>query len=106
MKGLPAKALLLMDNASSHPSIEELCSQDGLIKTMFLPTNTTSLIQPMDQGVLYNLKRRYKRHLLEKMILYETIDGLLYDQFAKNVNIKDCIHSVANAWEQIQSISL
>ena len=40
------------------------------------------------------------------MILYETIDGLPYDQFAKNLNIKDCIYSVANAWEQIQSISL
>ena len=60
----------------------------------------------MDQGVLYNLKRRYKRNLLEKMILYETIDGLPYDQFAKNLNIKDCIYSVANAWEQIQCISL
>ena len=73
---------------------------------MFLPANTTSLIQPMDQGVLYNLKRRYKRNLLEKMILYETIDSLPYDQFAKNLNIKDCIYSVANAWEQIQSSSL
>ena len=60
----------------------------------------------MDQGVLYNLKRRYKRNLLEKMILYETIDGLPYDQFAKNLNIKDYIYSVGNAWEQIQSISL
>ena len=73
---------------------------------MFLPANTTSLIQPMDQGVLYNLKRRYKRNLLEKIILYETIDGLPYDQFAKILNIKDCIYSVANAWEQIQCISL
>ena len=40
------------------------------------------------------------------MILYETIDGLPYNQFAKNPNIKDCIYSVANAWEQIQSILL
>ena len=104
-KGLPAKALLLMDNAPSHPSTEELCSRDGLIKTMFLPANTTSLIQPMDQGVLYNLKRRYKRNSLE-MILYETIDGQPYDQLAKNLNIKDCIYLVANAWEQIQCISL
>ena len=95
-----------MDNAPAHPSTEELCSQDGLIKTMFLPANTTSLIQPMDQGVLYNLKRRYKRNLLEKMKLYETTDGLPYDQFAKALNIKDCVYSVVNAWEQIQSSSL
>ena len=40
------------------------------------------------------------------MILYETIDGLPYDQFVKNLNIKVCIYPVANAWEQIQSSSL
>ena len=40
------------------------------------------------------------------MILYETIDGLPYDQFAKNLNIEDCLYSVANAWEQVQSSSL
>ena len=38
------------------------------------------------------------------MILYETIDGLPYDQFVKNFNIKDCIYSVSNnAWEQVQN---
>ena len=73
---------------------------------MFLPANTTSLIQPMDQGVVYNLKRRYKRNLLEKMIPYETIDGLSYDQFSQHLNIKDCIYSVSNVWEQVQSSSL
>jgi len=92
-----------MDNALYHSSTEELCSQDGLIKTMFFPADTISLIQPMDQGVLYNLKRRYRRNLLEKKILYETIDGVPYDELAKNLNIKGCI---TNAWEQIQSSSL
>ena len=40
------------------------------------------------------------------MILHQTTDGLPYDQFAKYLNIKDCIYSVANVWEQIQSSSL
>ena len=30
------------------------------IKCLFLPPNVTSLIQPMDQGVLENIKRRYE----------------------------------------------
>ena len=72
---------------------------------MFLPANTTILNQPMEQQVWYNLKKGTK-NLLEKMIFYETNDGLPNDQFAKNPNIKDCIYSVANAWEQIQSSSL
>ena len=48
------KALLLIDNCSAHP--DELSSRDGSVKCMFLPPNTTSLIQPMDQGVLQAVK--------------------------------------------------
>ena len=54
-----------MDNAPSHPSIEELCSRDGLIKTMFLPAHTTNLIQPMDQGCCIILKEDTKEICLK-----------------------------------------
>jgi len=46
------KILLLLDNAPAHPSAEVLQFRDGKVKTMFLPLNTTSAIQPMDQGIL------------------------------------------------------
>jgi len=46
-KGLPPKAVLLVDNAPSHPA--DLKSDDGLIVVKFLPPNVTSLIQPMDK---------------------------------------------------------
>jgi len=82
-KGIPVKVLLLIYNAPFHPSIEELSSWDGSIKTMFLPTNTTSMMQPMDQIVLHNLKQRYKRSLLREI---DTIDRQTFDSFAK-----DCI---------------
>ena len=71
-KNLPAKALLVLDNAPSHPSTEHLQSQDGQIDAIFLSPNTTSLLQPMDQGVLENLKRRYRRELLRKLLLADT----------------------------------
>ena len=48
---------LLLDNAPAHPEESVLTSSDKTIKTMFLPPNTTALIQPMDQGVLEALKR-------------------------------------------------
>ena len=60
---LSYKALLLLDNATSHPSSDVLRSSDGNIMAMYLPPNTTSLIQPMDQGVLVTVKRHYKRAL-------------------------------------------
>ena len=55
------KALLLLDNCLAHPSCEELTSDDGQIRAMFLPPNVTSLIQQMDQGVLISIKRHYKK---------------------------------------------
>ena len=48
-KSLPVKALLLLDNASAHPEESVLTNSDKTIKTIFLPPNTTALIQSMDQ---------------------------------------------------------
>ena len=59
-KNLPVKAILLLDNAPSHPSTDVLQSSDKSVTAMYLPANTTSLIQPMDQGVLETIKRHYK----------------------------------------------
>jgi hypothetical protein len=44
--------VLLLDHCPAHPSADVLKSKDGKIKAMFLPTNTTALIQPMDQGII------------------------------------------------------
>ena len=45
---LPPKALLLLNNALSHPYIDVLQSSDKNIGAMYLPANTTFPIQPMD----------------------------------------------------------
>ena len=62
--GLENKAVLVLDNSPAHPDAEYLVSDDGKITALYLPPNVTSLIQPMDQGVLVALKRHYKWKLL------------------------------------------
>ncbi len=69
-KGL---AFLVLDNAPSHPDVQSISSEDGQIKCLYLPPNTTSLIQPMDQGVLEALKRHYK---LLRMLDEERVGSL------------------------------
>ena len=49
---------MLLDNCSAHPEEAELVSEDGQIFAYFIPANVTSLIQPMDQGVLQALKMK------------------------------------------------
>ena len=63
---LPPKAILLMDNASVH--MGDLSSSDPDIKIIFLPCNTTALIQPMDQGVIAAFKKNYRRKLMRKFL--------------------------------------
>lgn len=55
--GKRESTLLLLDNAPTHPSCDILNEKDEFIKVMFLPPNKTSLLQPMDQGVIETLKR-------------------------------------------------
>lgn len=55
-KGLPAKAVLFIDNAPTHPQEDEVKS--GNIFCKFLPPNATSITPSMDQGPIEALKRR------------------------------------------------
>ena len=96
--------LLLLDNVPAHPEAGSLASDDGCIKAMFLPPNTTALIQLMDQGVLEALKRRYRRHLLHNLLL-EDKDGQSVVEYAKSINLKDVVYMVASAWEDIPTLT-
>ena len=50
------KIVLLVDNCPAHSSIDNLASTE----LIFLPPNTASKLQPMDQGVIPSMKAHYK----------------------------------------------
>ena len=43
--------LMFVDNFTAHPPVDKLHA----VKLAFLPPNTTSKLQPMDQGIIYNV---------------------------------------------------
>ena len=51
--------LYVCDNASSHQVREY-----SHIKFLMLPPNATSIMQPLDQGIILSAKRRYRRNWL------------------------------------------
>ncbi|XP_035218679.1 tigger transposable element-derived protein 4-like [Stegodyphus dumicola] len=46
------KVLLLLDNCAAHPHLDCLMN----VQLEFLPPRTTALVQPMDMGIIKNLK--------------------------------------------------
>ena len=58
------KIALMIDNCPAHPTIGNLSNA----RLIFLPPNTTSVFQPMDQGVIKCFKAHYRRHLVRLMI--------------------------------------
>ena len=105
-QGVEYKILLLLDNAPAHPSTETLQSADGKVTTMFLPPNTTSILQPMDQGVLEALKRQYKKNLLHHIILENDASSLSIPDILKQLSIRDAVYWSAQAWDDASPLSL
>lgn len=106
--GIPEKeikALLLLDNAPAHPSVEILTSSCGKIECMFLPANTTSILQPMDQGIIVSFKRFYRSLQLNEVLDFDddrncgekTLSNL------KKYNIKNAIFNMSLAWNKVSS---
>jgi len=65
---LPQKAPLLLDNAPGHPPNLEDVKSELKVKIVFFSPNTTSLFQPMDQGIIAAFKAYYFCHSLQEMI--------------------------------------
>ena len=65
-QNLSNKAILVLDNATGHP--QSICDSYSHIKVIFLPPNTTPLLQPMDQGVISTFKAYYLRETLRELV--------------------------------------
>eukprot|EP00061_Rhincodon_typus_P018691 g47972.t1 len=96
---LDFKILRIRDNAPSHPpTIGELSAN---IKVLFLPRNTTSLLQPIDQGVIAPFKAYYLRRTFKRLIAATEGHKNSVLQFWKSVNIKNAIDIIVEAWGDV-----
>lgn len=64
---------------------------------MFLPSNVTSLIQPMDQNI-FKITKLYYRNSLLTLIAGKQIDLL---DTIKMLSLKDAINLLNSAWSRI-----
>ncbi|XP_046142187.1 jerky protein homolog-like [Osmia bicornis bicornis] len=94
--GLCGKVVLIIDNCASHKLPINYVQDDHFI-IKYLAPNTTSLIQPMDQGIIAKFKRSFRHKLTQRLVTYKS--GA--EQFFKTYTIKDCIDIISEAWSEV-----
>lgn len=87
------KVLLLLDNCPAHPKVTL-----SNIKLVFLPPNCTSVIQPLDQGIIKCLKNYYRKLLVMKLIHH-----LEHTTTSFTVNVLEAIEMIATAWMRVSA---
>ncbi|KAJ8139309.1 hypothetical protein OY671_007479, partial [Metschnikowia pulcherrima] len=108
--GKERNVLLLMDNFSGHIAGIKQCPPPANIRIEYLPAKSTSIYQPLDQGIIYNAKVHYLKRLLaeQKSSYRATRDaeeaGLDPIEKKPKVSIKDAIWWFYDVWtNQVQA---
>lgn len=80
---------------------------------VFLPANTTSLIQPCDQGIIRTLKDYYRSKIRKRIItlLDETLEcestsALKANDLAKKINVLEALHLANEVWNNISDVTI
>ncbi|XP_042906733.2 tigger transposable element-derived protein 4 [Parasteatoda tepidariorum] len=87
------KVALIADNCTAHCPVEGLKS----IELVFLPPNSTCVLQPLDQGIIQSFKSMYRKLLLRDMIT--AIDKK--EEF--HVSVLNALFYIDQSWNMVSS---
>jgi hypothetical protein len=105
MRGANRKVLLLLDNFSGHElGVELVGGKQGLsnVRVEWLPPNTTSHWQPLDQGIIASFKTIYRK----EWILYMLRQYKANKDPNKTVNLLKAIQWTRKAWDQVTDTTI
>lgn len=89
--------LLLLDNAPCHPHLKL-----SNVKLVFLPAHTTSVLQPLDQGIIAAMKSRYRSKTL-RAIIRRVDSATQASAAAMAISVFDAIQFISSSIEEISS---
>ena len=97
------KICLLLDNCTAH----KIEFSPKNIKIVFLPPNTTSIVQPMDMGCIRAWKAHYRSMLSQRIAAALDInpESSAID-IAKNVSLFDSLYLAKNAWQNVKKSTI
>jgi hypothetical protein len=92
------KVLLFADNAACHKLEEGAVLKN--VKIQFLPANTTSIIQPLDQGIIRAFKVHYRQKIVRQQLLALEKE-LSLQQFAKTITVLEAMKLIEQSWRLV-----
>lgn len=98
MRAQNRNILLLLDNAPVHPNIA-LTN----VKLQFFPSNTSSVLKPMDTGITQTLKLNYRRRQLQHVLEdIEQQPSKLGQEILCDITALEAIFWISAAWCEIK----
>lgn len=85
------KVVLVIDNCSAHVNLPSFKS----IKIEFLPPNTTSKLQPLDQGIIKNFKSFFRKEVVRQFLVDTELGN------TSSINVLQAIRLADKAWRNI-----
>ena len=61
-----------------------------------MPPNNTFVLQPLDQGIFYALKCKYRKRLTINLL-----DKHNNDQLEENITVKEALNFIRESWREI-----
>ena len=93
--------LMFLDNASSHSEDVRLSN----VTLKFLPPNTTSVLQPLDQGIIRAFKARYRK-LMITSLLTKIDNSDSATELCRQISVLDAIHWITRAWNDTKDTTI
>lgn len=92
--------LFLIDNCSAHP--KTVASKLKSIKLVFFPPNMTSKVQPMDAGIIKNVKVNYRVKVVNNLI--EKLENCSHPKLM--LNVLNAITYLSQAWNDVKPTTI
>ena len=91
------KVVMIIDNCPAHPYIENVKA----MTVVFLPKNTTSITQPIDQGIIRSLEAKYCTILV--CCIITVLDN---NKAILKVNIVEAMYMLTKSWDQVSTTTI
>ncbi|XP_064117728.1 tigger transposable element-derived protein 1-like [Macrobrachium nipponense] len=81
---------------------DDILEEFQFVKVFYLPPNTTSILQPMDQQVIANFKKLFTKHLFRRCFeVTENTKLTLREFWKEHYNIVVCLRIIDSAWQEV-----